>query len=170
MAEDPGKGVRHTLPAERGNPWMSVRRASEVRLVLDDDDGHGWKEGADFLEQTPLVLERISTRFRGIEEKEDRVREVGEGRDSLPLEAISFLHRTIEKARRVEHLESMARALHMAQRHLLRGEGIVRDLGSARGHGTPQGALPDVRRSRDDDRRQVGVDLRESPEGSAGIG
>ena len=163
----------HALARQARHPRVAGRRPSEVGLVFDHDDRCLGKSALHRIEEMELCLERVAARLGRIEEKEDRIRNVGQGRDGLSLEPVAVLHRAVQEAWRVEDLVPIRADLDMAQVNPLGRERVRGDLRPARGHGTDERTLPDVRVAGDDHGPGSRVDGRNQteflPRGDEGI-
>src|SRR5207244_12197198 len=91
------QSLGRTRAGRRRHPNLIGGSAVEVTLRRGDDEGHAREQRSDFLEEPTLVLEWIPARLGGVEEEQDSVREMREGRDRLAFHLVPPVHGPVEQ-------------------------------------------------------------------------
>src|SRR5438093_4937450 len=122
LLEQQVQHLRHARPGQCRHPKLLRTWAFEVALRCRDDNWHVREQRPDFVEEPTLVVQRIAAGFRNVQEKQNAIREMGEGRDGLSLHLVPLVHRPVEKARGIEDLVAVYAAVKVAERHPFRRE------------------------------------------------
>mmetsp|Transcript_7346 Transcript_7346/g.8827 ORF Transcript_7346/g.8827 Transcript_7346/m.8827 type:complete len:333 (-) Transcript_7346:321-1319(-) len=139
-----------------------LRELLQVTLSQHDDQGLGLEKGLDRLEQRDLLIDRVATRFRNIEQKQNCRVQMGQGSDGLHLNSVSLVERVVQNTWRVDDLPARVLVVGVTHEQVLRRESVrlhvhvgIRDI-------VDKGGFADIGEASDDQSARIGVDRGQS--------
>mmetsp|Transcript_1305 Transcript_1305/g.3751 ORF Transcript_1305/g.3751 Transcript_1305/m.3751 type:complete len:542 (-) Transcript_1305:698-2323(-) len=131
-----------------------------IDLVDDDDELLVGKQRFDGLEQTDLLLERISTLLGDVDKVQDRAGEMSQGRDGLHFDGIALLEGMIEDAGSVNDLPTQVPVVTVTHEEGFGGECIGLHIDIGAGDLVHERRLADVGEAAHEEGAGVGIEGR----------